>query len=210
MRTFIYVDAFNLYYGALKGTRFKWLNIERLCENLLRPENDITSIKYFTARVSARPDDPSQPTRQQAYLRALRTLPNMQIIFGHFKKHKVILPKVVSDEAEPPEFVEVIKTEEKGSDVNLATHLIHDAHLGNFEVAVIISNDSDLLEPIKIVRNELGKIVGTFSPYKAQRKGLLQQSSSFTRVIRKGALEASQFPVRLTDGGGEFHKPDTW
>jgi hypothetical protein len=66
----------------------------------------------------------------------------------------------------PQQYVRVIKTEEKGSDVNLATHLLHDAHRGKFEVAVIVSNDSDLLEPIKIVREELVLKVGILNPHK--------------------------------------------
>jgi hypothetical protein len=51
--------------------------------------------------------------------------------------------------------VEVLKTEEKGSDVNIAAHLVNDAHKGRFEAAVLITNDSDLLTPMQIVRREL-------------------------------------------------------
>jgi hypothetical protein len=58
----------------------------------------------------------------------------------------------------------VWKTEEKGSDVNLATHLLHDAYRNDHELAVVISNDSDLVVPIQIVRHELGKPVGVFVP----------------------------------------------
>jgi hypothetical protein len=78
MRTYVYVDAFNLYYGCLKGTPYRWLNLEALCRRMLRPENDVQRIKYFTSRVSARPD-PGQPTRQQAYLRALATLSCVEV-----------------------------------------------------------------------------------------------------------------------------------
>jgi len=75
MKTIVYVDGFNLYYGSLRGTPCKWLNLQRLGE-LLLPQNGIIAIKYFTAKVSARPHDPDQPIRQQTYLRALHTLPN--------------------------------------------------------------------------------------------------------------------------------------
>ena len=78
----MYVDAFNLYYRALKGTPYKWLDIRKLCEYLL-PRHQIDVVKYFTARVSARPGDPDQPTRQQAFLRALATLPSFEIFYGH-------------------------------------------------------------------------------------------------------------------------------
>lgn len=85
-------------------------------------------IKYFTAHIQARPDDPDQPARQQMYLRALRTLPNLEIIPGHFLTNAVSM-RLVQPPAVGSAFVRVIKTEEKGSDVNLAAHLLHDGHL---------------------------------------------------------------------------------
>jgi hypothetical protein len=83
MRTCVYVDGFNLYYGAVKGTPYKWLDIDKMCR-LLLPRHQIIGIKYFTARVSGRPADPGQPTRQQAFLRALATISHLEIIYGHF------------------------------------------------------------------------------------------------------------------------------
>jgi len=80
-RTHVYIDGFNLYYGAVRDTTLNWLDVRKLCE-LLLPDHQIDRIKYFTARVSARRDDPDKPTRQQIYLRALRTLPDLDIIYG--------------------------------------------------------------------------------------------------------------------------------
>ena len=57
MRTYIYVDGFNLYYRALKQTPFKWLDLSGLFRDVLKSHHDILKIKYFTARVSARPND---------------------------------------------------------------------------------------------------------------------------------------------------------
>src|SRR5262245_55775115 len=88
LATHIYVDGFNLYYGAVKNTPFKWLNIAELCR-LMLPGHDIQSIKYFTARVKSRPNDPDQHVRQQIYLRALATLPNLSIVEGSFLTKKV-------------------------------------------------------------------------------------------------------------------------
>jgi len=122
MNTYVYVDGFNLYYGAVKGTPYKWLNILSLCQKLL-PRNKIFKIKYFTALVTARPGDPGQPSRQQIYLRALRTIPDLEIIYGHFLEHPVRLP-LVSSLSRQPRYAQVMKTEEKGSDVNLAAFLI--------------------------------------------------------------------------------------
>jgi uncharacterized LabA/DUF88 family protein len=158
MKTVIYVDGFNLYYGAVKGTANKWLDIHKLCQ-LLLPKNQIVQIKYFTALVTARPGDPGQANRQQLYLRALRTTPNLEIIFGHFLEHKIRMP-LAHPAPGGAKSVEVIKTEEKGSDVNIAAHLLNDGYKGSYQVAVIISNDSDLVEPIRLVRQELKLPVG--------------------------------------------------
>jgi uncharacterized LabA/DUF88 family protein len=108
-----------------------------------------------------------------------------------------------------PQTVEVIKTEEKGSDVNLATHLLRDGFRGDYDVAVVVSNDSDLLEPIKIVRRELGFRVGLLNPQKKPSR-VLQQEVDFLRQIRKGALQRSQLPPTLKDSQGTITKPSSW
>ena len=203
MKTNVYVDGFNLYYRALKRTPYKWLNLDKLCRYLL-PGHQINQIKYYTAHVAARPHDPDEPTRQQTYLRALRTLPNVSIILGTFLTNEVWAMQV-----DKPERVKVLKTEEKGSDVNLASHLIHDGYHKDYEQAVLITNDSDLVEPIRIVRAELGLPVGILNPAKYPNP-LLVRAASFIKQIRKGVLSASQFPREMIDKDGKFHKPLKW
>ena len=88
MRTNVYVDALNLCYGCLKGTPYCWLDLAALCRRLL-PNDELSRIRYFTALVSARPDDPQEPQRQLTYLRALRTIPNLSIHTGHYLRHPV-------------------------------------------------------------------------------------------------------------------------
>jgi uncharacterized LabA/DUF88 family protein len=207
MKTFVYVDGFNLYYGAVKGTPYKWLNLSTLCK-LLLPGHDIVSIKYYTAQVSARTQDPGQPVRQQTYLRALRTIPRLQIVFGQFLQSVIRMP-VANPGASQPRFVDVIKTEEKGSDVNIAAHMVHDGHLDLYDCAVIISNDSDLVEPVKIVRYELGKDVGMLNPQK-RPSFTLTRHVTFIKQIRRGVLSKSQLPVQLRDRNGPFRKPASW
>lgn len=207
MVTYVYVDGFNLYYGAVRGTSYKWLDINHLC-GLLLPRHSIAKIKYFTARVGARPSDPGQPVRQETFLRALRTLPNVEIIFGHFLSNDVMMP-VASGQPALPRYVKVTKTEEKGSDVNLATHLLWDGFRGLYQAAVLITNDSDLLEPVRIVRQELGKTVGILNPHKHPSRALLKHAS-FLKPIRAGVLASAQFPPHLTDAVGRFQKPPTW
>lgn len=207
MKTMVYVDGFNLYYGAVKDTPYKWLDLMALCRVMI-PTNTVIGIKYFTARVQARQSDPSQPMRQLIYLRALQTLPNLQIIFGHYLSHVVNMP-LVRPLPNGRRFIEVVKTEEKGSDVNLATHLLVDAFDNAFECAVVITGDSDLKAPIQFVQTKFHKPVGVINPQKTACR-TLQTTARFYKHIREPALQVSQFPTVLTDGQGTFHKPPTW
>lgn len=93
-----------------------------------------------------------------------------------------------------PDVVKIIKVEEKGSDVNLASHLLLDAFQGNFDVAAFLSSDSDLVEPIRIVTQVLNKPVGLLSPVPNPTLDL-GKASSFIRRISASDLRASQFPV---------------
>lgn len=200
----IYIDGFNLYYGALKNTPYRWLDLAKLCR-IMMPHDIIVQIKYFTALVNPRLTDPDQLTRQQTYLRALQTIPNLEIIYGHFLTHEIMMPLA------PPQsgYAKVIKTEEKGSDVNLALHLLSDGYKNNYDVAVIVSNDSDLLSPIQFVKKELGKVIGVINPQKHPSKVLIA-NADFVKNIRKGVLAKSQFPASLTDSHGTFKKPSVW
>jgi NYN domain-containing protein len=201
----VYVDGFNLYYGALKRTPFKWLNLSALCQILL-PIDSIQSIKYFTARVSARPTNPSAAHDQGLYIRALRTIPNLEIKYGQFRTHSV---QMCLSNVAPIKRVWVDKTEEKGSDVNLACHLLRDAFLKQFEFAAVISNDSDLAEPIRIVSQELKLPICIINPHQHHSKEL-QRYAMLVKRIRQGQLLASQFPSIVTDRKGSFSKPPTW
>ena len=169
------------------------------------PRDDLRQIKYFTALVTSRPKNPDQATRQQTYLRALQTIPNLQIIYGHFLSHEIMMRLA------PPRSgqVKVIKTEEKGSDVNLAVHLVSDGFRHAYDAAVIVSNDSDLLPPIKFVKEELGKLVGILNPQK-HPSVVLAANAHFVKNIRPGVLHNSQFPTLLTDAKGNFTKPARW
>lgn len=201
--TVVYIDAFNLYYGALRSTPYKWLDLESLCDRLL-PQNKVVGIRYFTAIVAPRPNDPQAPQRQQIYLRALATLPRVSVHLGSFLQKTKHRPLVGG-----PGYAWVHDTEEKGSDVNLAAYLIHDGHRGRYATAAVISNDSDLKHPIELVRTDLGLRVGLLNPH-AKSAFDLRGVADFYKQIRKGAIAASQFPPTLSDGQGSFTKPAPW
>lgn len=176
-----------------------------MCHYLFQ-RHEISKIKYFTASVKIRPNekDKDKPNRQQIYFRALRTIPNLEIYEGMFLVNTVLMKRADEDG-----YVKVVKTEEKGSDVSLATHLVNDAHKKEFEMAVVISNDSDLVEPIRIVIQELKLPVIVISPYDTNTIKLREIATS-ARQIRKGVLRVSQFPDELSDNIGKFTKPTSW
>ncbi len=213
----VYVDGFNLYYRALKdqraadGSAFKWLDLSKLAANLLPdPKYTINHIRYFTAHVKGLPSDPQAPVRQQIYLRALRTLPNVSIHLGYFSSTKK-MARLVTPLPDGTKRLLVHKTEEKGSDVNLATMLLCDGFNGDFDEAAVITNDSDLVEPIRVVRDQLRKPIVTLDPCGERGHSKeLKGASTFYKPVRAGALANSQFPPTLTDAKGAFHKPSTW
>lgn len=217
-RTNVYVDGFNLYYGSLqKNPALKWLDLVALAAALM-PQEQIHRVRYFSARVSGA-RDPAAPARQGKYLRALGTLPNVTIHMGTF------LSKDISMHLAPPprygqkpgliylrphgkRYAWVTKTEEKGSDVNLATALLADAFDRDCELAVVISNDSDLMEPIRLVRERFYP-VGVVNPHRYPSVELRKVASWHVPLFRN-LLRRSQFPDQLTDGAGSFSKPAEW
>jgi hypothetical protein len=219
-RTYIYVDGFNLYYRLLsKEPRLKWLDLKFLFREILDIDNEIVKIRFFTARISGR-GDLDRPRRQQLYLSALSSLSEVSIHYGNF-----LLSKKFARVKHPPEFmpplqvqlqqpwpdlVKIHKTEEKGSDVNLACYLLLDAFQAKFDVAAIVSNDSDLVEPLKIATKELGKTVGLITPVPSPNQKL-KEYASFVRHITRSDLARSQFPldIHLPDGR-IISRPDVW
>lgn len=83
MKTAIYVDGFNLYH-AIEDTSYKWLNLVELARQVLPPQYEVTKLRYFTAKVKGK-FDRSAPERQMVYIKALKTLPEVEVHFGRFK-----------------------------------------------------------------------------------------------------------------------------
>lgn len=207
-KTYVYVDGFNLYYRALKGTSHKWLDILALVRGLLDADNDIQGLRYFTAPVSGKLD-PQQPVRQNQYLRALGTLPCVTVHLGNFLTKEKVRP-LVKPLADGTTHVKIWNTEEKGSDVNLATYLVHDAWRGLYDVAVVLSQDTDLCEPLRIVRDEIGKDVGLIW-LDGTQPGKMGKVSTFVRHVTTSRLAAAQFPPTIQAKKGKLIRcPAEW
>ncbi|HEO1344978.1 TPA: NYN domain-containing protein, partial [Legionella pneumophila] len=146
--------------------------------------------------------------RQKYYLQALESyIPEIEIYYGHYLTHEVSA-KVVNP---PPDFIKIYKTEEKGSDVNLALHVLNDAWLDAYDCAVIVSNDSDLAESLRLVKSQTNKLIGVVFPntdHKRRPSRELAKYADFIKPIRKNVLKNSQLPDKIP--GTEIHKPETW
>ncbi len=210
--THVYVDGFNLYYRALKHGRFgelRWLDIVRFCRVLL-PHNHVTLVRYFTADLHPLKGDPGPADRQRVYLRALRSLPDLAVHKGRFAVRQIVRPLVMPTQPihGTPRMVRVWNLEEKGSDVNLASYLLRDGFLGEYEAAVVISDDSDLVEPLRIVRRDIGKPVGIVQ---LRAKSAFAAEGDFRIHPRRWHFEHSQLPLELPLPNGRIvRRPPEW
>lgn len=216
-RTIVYIDGFNLYYRALKGTPHKWLDIAALSAAVLPSSCQIIAINYYTAHISGRLD-PQAPARQHAYLRALQTLPGVAIHHGNFLVSKkwsglvpppTFMPPFTLPAGAAPEVAYVWKTEEKGSDVNLGVHLVRDALTGRFDEAAVLTNDTDLVEPVRIVTQEAGLTVTLLTPSAKPATSLVAVSSRVRHV--QPYIGPCQLPASITlPNGRTVAKPASW
>ena len=208
VRTAIYVDGFNLYYW-LKPTPFRWINIERLSLNALAHESfrhQLVALKYFTAKVSETPADPTKHKRQLTYLSAqLAVSPTFQVFYGEFRRQRKRVPLVASNGGVGP-LVDVWATEEKGSDVNLAVQLVNDSWADAFDLAVVVSNDSDLKPALQLVKRR-GKRVGVLVRGDA-RVVSLRKASHFQVPLTEQHLQGALLPRTIP--GSSIHIPTEW
>ena len=217
LKTNVYIDGFNLYRGRLKGTPYRWLDLGAFCPALF-PHLTINRIRYFTAAVMAFSHDPQAPARQDVYLRALGTIPNLTVHKeGWFASYSALLPQFPLAHhrglSQRPNCVQILKNEEKRTDVDLATYLLMDCFSDDFDGAVVISNDADLVLPIEMVKTKFGKQIGVINPHrKGKMSGHLARAASYhRRSINNSVLARCQFPPTLIDPQGRsITKPASW
>ncbi|RDV45269.1 NYN domain-containing protein [Leifsonia sp. ku-ls] len=205
-----YVDGFNLYNGLLKNSDHRWLDLVALFTSLF-PAYRVRLVRYFTADLKgkASPHDPGIVTRQQTYLRALATLDRLVIHRGHFEVRPARYRRRRRGDGES-EMVDVWRPEEKGSDVNLATYLVRDAFLEEADVYVVVSNDSDLEEPVRIVASELGKRVFLIFPHGRESQELMKCGHERVVWIGSGKLHQSHLPNPVMSGRTPLFRPAEW
>jgi hypothetical protein len=216
-RVNIYVDGFNFYYGAFRGqggrpsafAAYKWLDIRAYAQAVLGDSFEVATVRYFTTRIKPTANDPDKHLRQDAYLRALKAHADVKVHDeGQFrtrqKRAKIIEPGY------PHDVIQVELREEKGADVNLASWLVFEACQDAFEAAVVISDDSDLLGPVRMVQDKLEKDV--FVIHLRKRRSSFSHSAKYVyRGDKTHFFSRNQLPETVAlPSGGTVAKPAAW
>ena len=196
-----YIDGFNLYFGLKeKGwKRYYWLNLVTLAKSLLKPGQTLQEVKYFTSRISVPPE---KANRQNEFIEALGTLPELSMYFGKYQTNNVTCTKCGHI---------MLKPNEKMTDVNIAVELLADAFLDSFDVAILISADSDLTGPIRHIAKLFPQkqVIVAFPPSRFSYE--LQKVASGTFTIGRKKFAESLFPDHVTKTDGHvLNRPDRW
>jgi len=210
-RSIIYIDALNLFYGAVRNTPYLWLDIQKLFERL-RQQDLVEKIYYFTAKVKW-PKESRK--RQQEYLRALGTLSKVTLVYGYFANRPIT--RVLKADSMKIIF-KIPNSEEKRTDVNIATQMIDDAHGGMMDIAILVSGDSDLVPPIELIRRRFPAIkVVVYIPAKdansrRAKKSWFEKCAHAVNLLPQNLIERSQFPDKILDALGSVvaERPASW
>jgi hypothetical protein len=228
MKTIVYIDGYNLFYGCLKHTRDKWLDLHTLfAGHILKaqcPEAELVSIKYFTAPIRAKVASQGDQAlaAQQSYHRALELLypEKVEAIHGYYslEKAKLLAYKQPPDKTHR---VDVWKLEEKQTDVNIALTAYRDAATGRAEQLVFVSNDTDIEPALKAIREDMGNTrqLGVTIPMRKPKDSAtrrppnqrLSDWSDWTRShITDEELANSQLPEKIPTKKKPIIKPAYW
>jgi len=201
-RVMFYVDGFNLYFSLKENRyeRYMWLDLNLLATSLLTANQKLVGVKYFTSLITT---NIQKRLRQKTYIDALLTLPNLQIIFGRFNMD-INRCGVCGQDTQTPK--------EKRTDVAIASHMLHDAHMNLFDTAVLISGDTDLIPPVTIIREHFKnkRVVVAFPP--DRQNDTVKEAASAWFVIGRAKFAQSQFADNVVSERYEetYVKPATW
>lgn len=232
MRTRIYIDGYNLYYGCLKRTSLKWLDLLSLFEKQILPSItwqgktsppilDLIAIKFFTASILEQAAGASDSLLcQEQYHSALRKHApgRIQIVPGYYAlteaRAKVIDPDNRKKWPRDCSDIEVWKLEEKQSDVNLAIHALKDALLDEVDHVVIVTNDTDIAPALEMMRNlttvQIGLVIPTTDHQRIPNKDLSKHAHWIRTHITTAELDVSQLPRVIIQGKKTAIKPLSW
>lgn len=199
-RVSAYIDGFNLYHGLKEkhGRKYLWLDLRQVAQRLTRPTQVLGNVHYFTAAVR---NDPPAQQRQNTYLAALRAHGGVDITLGRYQEKHLACRRCGHTWR---------SYEEKETDVNIAVTLLADAVDDRFDVALVISADSDLAPAVRTLKRlSPGKrFVSVFPP--RRRSDDLRRLADATFTLGDAIIRQSQLPATVTDGGRAHHRPPTW
>lgn len=187
-RTIVYIDGFNLYHALddLREPALKWVNLWSLSEKLLRPNDSLVAVKYFTAYATWRPDSYRRHQRYVAALEACGVSP----VIGRFKAKTVRCHSCKKS---------YVTHEEKETDVNIGVHMMADLLTGRLDRALIVSADTDLNAAVLLARAEApAKQIDQVAP-----PGRKNRNSAALFEITKGKVRASLLPDAITRKDGK-------
>ena len=200
-RVIAYIDGFNLYFGLKdKGWhRFYWLNIQLLVQNLLKLNQELVMTKYFTARVIG---VPNKQKRQSTFIEALETLPDIKIFYGKYQLNPRECPNCGFKDKIP---------NEKMTDVNIVVEMLSDAVNDKFDIALLLSADSDLTPAVRAIRDTFPqkRIVVAFPPKRESVE--LSNIAHACLHIGRANFARSLFPDKVKKADGfVLQRPSTW
>ena len=230
-----YIDGFNLYKGVLeKHPEYKWLSLVAFCQAVI-PDSTLVNVYYFTAPVKARFDGDRASDRQHAYLRVLEHS-GVTVVRGKFRKDEkwtrvtnrdrkefsepnlpvhlgltqIAINRIFQSALPDLPMAKVLKMEEKGSDVNLASYLLRDAFKGTVGGALVITGDSDLATPIRFAGGT-GMQITVLVPGSGQDVFELRRAAFRVNRVNLDHLAKNQFPeIFYTSRGRQIRRPSEW
>ena len=218
MKTTVYVDGYNLYYGLLRKSPFKWLDLFKLFQPpMLEKSSEVSEIRFYTAPILSKlADDPQSQHRQRTYLQALRKMPpnKVRIVEGRMIASTPFLRLVNSIQTAPElTHVQVHLLNEKNTDVNLAADLITGAWTGEYEQAVICTNDTDVSGALSVIRQHHSKIVlGLIAPIPGNDHRKIANDlinlTNWSKTLSPVHLANAQLPEKIPNTS--IYKPDKW
>jgi 6-hydroxy-3-succinoylpyridine 3-monooxygenase len=213
VRTKIYIDGYNLYYGCLKGTGYKWLDLHKLFFNQILPSSapspsELIGIKFFTAPILEKASKALDSVSSQSrYHTALQKLyPNeIEVIKGYYAmthaKAKIVDAEDPNKWPRDCQDILVWKLEEKQSDVSLALHAYHDAVVGNVDQVVIVTNDTDIAPALQMIRAHTTVQIGAVKSFCHHRAIPRPLAAIFSRRIWFGVPFVQKPPVAVLTRG---------
>jgi uncharacterized LabA/DUF88 family protein len=199
-RVIAYIDGFNLYFGIREAgfDYCRWLDLKKMVQKLMKSNQSLEEVKYFTSRVS---NDPQKQKRQANYIDALEST-GIKVLYGNYQNN--------AEECKRCGHSWKI-AKEKMTDVNIATNMIVDGFNDLFDMALLISGDSDLVPPIRATHNHLNqkRVCIAFPPKRHNASMSNAAKGSFT-IGRKTLIDSLFNQEVKTKTGYIIKAPVNW